>query len=143
MPQFTGATVPEQPAPPKRVTPNAHSGRAQRAGGHSCRVRSRSELPIPARHGRTSRTVAHGNVSCVCSSLLLVSTIRVPRLTGPTVPDQPALSKWVAPDAIRGCRRQQETVSETVPQGNTSPTCPAVRTPPRWPPATHRTNFTP
>ena len=51
--------------------------------------------------------------------------------------------KRVAPDAIRGCRRQLETVSETVPPGDTSPTCPAVRTAPRHPPAALRTSFTP
>ena len=50
--------------------PEYHSGRAQRAGGCGYRVLFRNRLPILARHGRTSRTVAHGESRLVCPQLM-------------------------------------------------------------------------
>ena len=47
--------------------PELHSGRAERAGGRSCHILSIIGIPIPFRHGRTSRSVAHGNPSISCN----------------------------------------------------------------------------
>ena len=46
--------------------PECNSGRAERAGGRSCSDFSRTKHSLLSRHGRTSRTVAHGNLSCIC-----------------------------------------------------------------------------
>ena len=46
--------------------PECNSGRAERAGGRSCSDCSRTKHSLLSRHGRTSRTVAHGNLSCIC-----------------------------------------------------------------------------
>ena len=49
------------------MIPDAHPGRAQRAGGHSSLNQTRTRIPIFVQHGRTSRTVAHGNPYINCN----------------------------------------------------------------------------
>ncbi len=75
------------------------------------------------RHGRTSRPWHTAVVYCWAYSDDLRG-FRVSR-AGPTVQVQTRriLPKRVAPDAIRGCRRQRETARANAQSRTTKPTC--------------------
>jgi len=111
--------------------PGCNPGRAQRAGGRSSHVQSGTKVSTPVQHGRTSRSVAHGR------RILLGIFQLLRRLPGGMVLVQTwrNLPKRVAPNVIRGCRRQQETVRESIQLRETKPTAIKVGRGPMCPPA--------
>ncbi len=120
----------------KQGEPECNSGRAQRAGGRSYRVPSRTRLPPYSL--RTAGQAGHGTRK----PLILIakspakSDVRVPLSACPTVFDQPVpyQQKGCSRMHIRDERSQQETdrsvhtVEETLPHQQTRSTPPADST---------------
>ncbi len=112
-----------KPPTRKMGKPECNSGRAQRAGGRNCHIPSRIGIPIPIRHGRTSQSVAHGNLYSNCNvSYRIRRACATVGLSDGAQLTSPHQQNRVAPDAIRGCRRQQETDRANALFRTTNPT---------------------